>query len=62
VNHSKHYHHRVTITGVDLDFDGIGVNAVDGGGTDTSEHWEFLRLPALNAIGIFYTRPARNSF
>jgi hypothetical protein len=53
VNHSKHYHHRVTITGVDLDFDGIGVNAVDGGGADTSEHWEFLRLPALNAIGIF---------
>jgi len=35
---SNHYDERVAATDVDLDFDRIGLDAVDGGGANPCEH------------------------
>ena len=53
---------RFAVAAVHLDLDGVGVNAVQGGGADTGEHWGFLRQPALIATGIFKTQSSCSRF
>jgi hypothetical protein len=41
----------VAVTGVDFDLNGVGINAIDGGGTDLAQHHQWLWVRRANATG-----------
>jgi len=50
---SIEYDQRFTEAAVHLNLNGVGINAIQGSGADTSEHCGFLRPPASKATWIF---------